>query len=250
MKKAHAELSASGSHRWLNCPGSIEATKDLPEETSKYAEEGTKAHALLERWIKHLIKSDREFPMPKGYPKDMVNAVGIAMKEVDRQWQRGENGQLEAETRVSLAFIEESMFGTTDWRIVEHFGVLRVYDYKHGAGVAVDVTEDKGHNTQLIYYALGTAHEFDYDFEAIEIGIVQPRAIHHAGPVRTARLTVPELKGYAELFKRGVERTKKKNAKRFAGPWCQFCRAKKTCEAFKKVSQSGAAMAFASIGEV
>ena len=44
----HAVLSPSASHRWLACPGSIEANRDKPYEENKYAIEGTTAHALLE----------------------------------------------------------------------------------------------------------------------------------------------------------------------------------------------------------
>jgi len=41
---AHAKLAPSAAHRWLNCPGSIRLTADIPETTSKYAEEGIAAH--------------------------------------------------------------------------------------------------------------------------------------------------------------------------------------------------------------
>ena len=45
---AHALLSPSSSHRWLKCPASVALSKDMPDETSEYAEEGTKAHRLAE----------------------------------------------------------------------------------------------------------------------------------------------------------------------------------------------------------
>lgn len=44
----HALLSASSAHRWLNCPGSVSLTKDMPDTVSEYAEEGRLAHALAE----------------------------------------------------------------------------------------------------------------------------------------------------------------------------------------------------------
>ena len=42
----HAILSASASHRWLNCPPSVRLTEDMPDVNSEFALEGTDAHEL------------------------------------------------------------------------------------------------------------------------------------------------------------------------------------------------------------
>ena len=39
----HALLGASSAARWIACTPSARATENLPGETSKYAEEGTRA---------------------------------------------------------------------------------------------------------------------------------------------------------------------------------------------------------------
>lgn len=44
----HALLSPSACHRWRACPASVVLTKDLPDESSDFAEEGTRAHRLAE----------------------------------------------------------------------------------------------------------------------------------------------------------------------------------------------------------
>ena len=44
----HATLSASSSHRWLNCPPSATLAKQFPSKTSEYAERGRTAHAIAE----------------------------------------------------------------------------------------------------------------------------------------------------------------------------------------------------------
>ena len=49
----HARLSASSSAKWLNCPGSIKAEEPYPNVTSKFAEEGTKAHELAESLLRN-----------------------------------------------------------------------------------------------------------------------------------------------------------------------------------------------------
>ena len=48
---AHAKLSASGAHRWMNCPGSVRAEEGLKDSSSPFAEEGTKAHDLMEQML-------------------------------------------------------------------------------------------------------------------------------------------------------------------------------------------------------
>ena len=49
MTKKHAKLSASGSSRWINCPGSIKAEESFPDKTSVFADEGSAAHELAEQ---------------------------------------------------------------------------------------------------------------------------------------------------------------------------------------------------------
>lgn len=46
--KAHAILSASSSHRWLNCPPSARLCETYEDKGSDYAAEGTDAHSLCE----------------------------------------------------------------------------------------------------------------------------------------------------------------------------------------------------------
>ena len=53
----HAKLSASGSKTWLYCAASPRISADLPDESSPFAEEGTRAH---ENAAAQLLKQ----PMP------------------------------------------------------------------------------------------------------------------------------------------------------------------------------------------
>lgn len=45
----HAILSASGSHRWLNCLPSARLELEFESQTSEAAREGTAAHGLQEK---------------------------------------------------------------------------------------------------------------------------------------------------------------------------------------------------------
>ena len=55
---AHALLSASASHRWLNCPPSAKLCADKEDKGSEYAKQGTDAHTLCES--KLLLKKSRQ----------------------------------------------------------------------------------------------------------------------------------------------------------------------------------------------
>lgn len=48
----HAVLSASGSHRWLNCLPSARLELEFENSESNAAAEGTAAHALCEHKLK------------------------------------------------------------------------------------------------------------------------------------------------------------------------------------------------------
>ena len=63
---SHAFLSASSSHRWLNCPPSAKLCEQFPDETSTYALEGTEAHELCAYLVESALgKTSTETPDPR-----------------------------------------------------------------------------------------------------------------------------------------------------------------------------------------
>jgi hypothetical protein len=248
---AHAKLSASGSEIWLNCPGSVALSeKAPPQKESPYAVEGTGAHSLLEAWLTHTRDKTGAFVFPKKVVCDdkgkkidvtpgMIQAVRVCIDDVKKS--RKLHHDLVIEKKVYLTCVDPSgnMHGTLDLGIVEDFGTLEITDYKHGSGVKVELFKESasGHrslNTQLVYYALAFAEEYGFNFKDVILKIVQPRCAQGT-PISQVKVPMKELLSYIDLFKKGVERTKRKDAKRFAGPWCRFCKAKPIC----KESQGG-----------
>jgi len=59
----HAALSASSSHRWMNCPPSVRLTEHIADNGSIYAAEGSEAHALCEYKLRQLLGMDAENPL-------------------------------------------------------------------------------------------------------------------------------------------------------------------------------------------
>jgi Protein of unknown function (DUF2800) len=229
--KAHAKLSASGSERWLNCPASVELCERAPKQReSEYATEGTTAHTVLETILKNHSggKPYSAAQMLKSkYPDEMVAHALQAYKEIEARLTPG--AILLSETRVDLTFVGPDMFGTADCSIVEEFGKLQVIDYKYGAGVAVDPEE----NTQLLYYALGIAHLYNYNFTEVVLTIIQPRAPHERGPVREWVISIEELLAWKQKFIDGVARVNDPLADYKAGDWCRWCPGAVMCPAIK-----------------
>ena len=61
---AHALLSASSSHRWLNCTRSARIAEKYEDRESDYAAEGTAAHLLCEYKLKNALGLEAEDPTP------------------------------------------------------------------------------------------------------------------------------------------------------------------------------------------
>ena len=84
----HATLSASSSHRWLNCPPSARLCENYEDKGSDYAAEGTDAHALCEFRLKQALGVPAENPIENlsWYNEEMEDcAAGYAAR---RAWPR------------------------------------------------------------------------------------------------------------------------------------------------------------------
>jgi len=222
----HAKLSASGSERWLQCPGSILLSEGLPDVESDAAKEGTIAHECLEFLLKnrkHSLSKLKIDLKEKDYSPEMLSYV-LDSREYILHRLKTEDTLL-CETKVDLTFIAPEMFGTIDAAIFSIGGKLTVFDFKYGKGKAVEVIN----NTQLIYYALALAHKYGYKFKTVELVILQPRALIKGRWARTYKMPTNELKKWIPVFKRGVEETLNPWAQLNDGPWCFFCKAKQKC---------------------
>lgn len=61
----HAFLSASASHRWINCPPSAKLCEGIKDESSHYAQEGTDCHELCAYLVEMALGRDVEDPTEK-----------------------------------------------------------------------------------------------------------------------------------------------------------------------------------------
>lgn len=223
-ERKHSKFSASGADRWFNCPGSVELSEGIVDKPSIWAEEGTKAHEVLEGLLSAIIngKPDKII-YPNGTLLGMLRHAENAANFI---WSLGVETKSEilSEARVFLDFINEEAFGTLDAAVVEHFGTLHVFDYKYGAGKAVSPDE----NLQMLFYAIALAHKYDWNFKRVRLWIIQPRIKGYDGPVFW-ELTIPELKKYADDFRKAIQNVIDNPDEYVEGSWCHWCKAKKIC---------------------
>lgn len=228
-ERKHSKFSASGAERWLNCPGSVKLSEGLPDKSSPWAEEGTRAHEVLERILTTVLTEDSEqaicnIKLDKSTPAEMVGHALQAAKNILKIKEKHPGSTLLVESKVHLDFIHPEMFGTFDAAIIDYFGTLHVYDYKYGAGVSVSPKE----NLQMIFYGLGLAHLHHWNFKRVRLWIIQPRIKGYDGPVYWD-LPTAMLKEYIEIFASGVAQVTVHPEKYNEGDWCQWCKAKNIC---------------------
>lgn len=223
--KKHAKYSASASHRWMHCPGSVELSEKAPKpKESEYAKEGTDAHTCVEMLLKNRGKelSTAEV-LRKKFGQQMVVHAEATVREIHKRVPPG--AELRSETKVDLKHLDSEMYGTADAVIIEDFGRLTVIDFKYGAGIPVDAEN----NSQMAFYALGVAHAHDYNFSEVAMVILQPRAPHEKGWIREWVVPMDELIMWGKKFQDAAAKAKDPLAGFCAGDWCRFCPAAVIC---------------------
>ncbi len=237
MQNAHAKYSPSASSRWLNCTGSIHLTQNIQQETSPYAIQGQAAHWLAEKCL-----TDNLDPYTfEGFTVtnvgnyqltlDDVNAVNNYVFFIREELKNaGENAQLTIEKKFDTSSISKYFFGTCDAILFSQNGDLKIYDYKHGAGVVVPVDN----NSQMLCYALLAieyAKSLGLKVNTIEIIIVQPRTSEDEYISRKF-LTVLEFVAFKNtLIKKikEIESTKNNPILTPGESQCRWCVAKPVC---------------------
>lgn len=225
----HALLSASSSHRWLNCPPSARLCESYEDKGSDYAAEGTDAHSLCEFKLKTALSMEAQDPTENlnYYSEEMEDCANdyaaYVLELVEAAKKSSSDPVILIEQRLDYSRFVESGFGTGDCVIVAD-GTLTIVDYKHGRGILVEADN----NPQMMLYALGALEIFDgiYDIETVCMTIYQPRR----SSVSTFTLSKEDLYQWAEdTLKPAAELAHVGNGDYQCGEWCQFCKAKHDC---------------------
>lgn len=226
---AHSVYSASSSKRWMKCPASIRMSKGVKSTTSDAAELGTAAHELGEFCLqtgcntydcigmvfnKHVVDA-----MMCDAVQLYVGHIRVICKK------NGVNPMLEE--RVVMSSVGSDVFGTSDCIIVIG-SLLIVLDYKHGFAT-VEVKD----NSQAIFYAVATLDTLELwdTVTIIDTTIIQPRADHVDGAIRTHSYNIADMIHWQDKFKKAVELARRKDNYTLASDSCYYCPARATCRA-------------------
>jgi len=232
---AHSVLSPSSAHRWMRCPGSINAESALPDTTSSYAAEGSVAHLLASDDLTGTPARERigEIITIDGFAFEVTEHMVAHVEDYcSLVRERAQGGQLLVEKRVDFSnFVGVAGSTGTSDAIILHPGTITVIDLKYGMGVKVDADN----NEQMQLYALGALHDYDLlgDFTSIVMLVHQPR-LNHVSEFCVGREQLLEFGDDARLA--AVAALEHSEPRLVPGEkQCRWCRAKSSCPALREV---------------
>src|SRR6185312_9025158 len=201
-QRAHARLAPSAAHRWLNCPGSVAASVGIPETNSRFADEGTAAHTLVEYCFRENLDADACLGLwidvetgticggtGRAIQGDNVYEVTEEMSEAAQMFldyvrPLCEGAEVEVEAKLDLRHIEGMDFGTGDFTAYSPGEKwLAIVDFKYGSGV---VRRFAGRG-----------------LTSVTLVVIQPRAPHPQGPIRFAYFSPLDLMDFEQDLREG-----------------------------------------------
>ena len=225
----HAILSASSSHRWLNCSPSARLEQEFEDRETEAAAEGTAAHALAEHKLRRALKMQSKKPVSQYDCEEMDTHtdayVQFVLETLAEAKVHCADPIVQIEQRLDFSCYVPDGFGTGDCLIIAD-DTLHIIDLKYGQGVLVEAER----NPQMMLYALGALRIYDslYDIQTVSMTIYQPRREN----ISTWSIPAEELKAWAE--NELVPKAKlayEGKGEYCAGPWCTFCKAAVRCRA-------------------
>ena len=257
-ERAHSLIGPSAAHRWIACPASVRESVGEENHSSSFAMEGTAAHEFVEHIVKtghsparyeggivnlnedkdrqgyRIATAQEGQPEPDDYSIWPINSEMIEAAVMYRDFlhERADKGSIiYLETRLDIRHVHPNMFGTGDALIFsparKH---LIVADFKYGRGLAVDVED----NEQCLTYGVGALKMFaGFDIRTVELAIIQPRAFHRQGPIRTQVLDVLHVEVFEHELRIHARRTDDPDAPYSAGEHCRFCPSAYRCQTLR-----------------
>lgn len=225
-ERGHSTWSASATERNWTCSGALAMTTLAgPEKESEHSAKGSAAHELAEKCLRskadaidflgtivktkhHEIEIDEE----------LANSAQMYVDYVRQTLSDSETGAvcpgdcalLAIEQNVSLSKLNPPFDagGTGDAVILSpSLGLVEVVDLKNGMGV-VNVNENKQLRTYGLGSLLAMRDEDAARFDMVKVTIVQPRAPHKDGRIRSETFHVADLIDWTHELMKAMHRSK------------------------------------------
>lgn len=208
--------SASGAHRWMNCPGSHTAEAACPaDEGDAYAAHGDRIHQALAGLPVTPPLSDEEADT---YERSFNQETHL----LDRYFPNASRA-IHREQRLWLfRQMKKASSAKLDFCAVGESTIL-IIEYKTLFGDQIE----SARNPQLRLQAVLAADEHaTVTHEKVVVAIVQPWKSGTPDVCEYSPADIGTARG--EVFA-ALDRVNQPDAPRIPGPWCKFCRAKLSC---------------------
>jgi len=229
MPSKHGFCSPSMAKQGLTCTPSVRLCEQFPDETSFFAEEGTRAHSLCEWKLVDLLGELHQQEKPLTDDEEMERCTDeyrdFIEEELNTARAKTPDAKLFIEQQFDLSEYIPECFGTSDAVIVSD-DTLEVIDFKYGKGVQVNALD----NPQLKLYALGSYLILGsiYDFSKVKTVIFQPRLNH----IDSEEMLLTDLLDWAENYVKPRGKLAYEGKGEFVvGEHCRFCKAGVHCRA-------------------
>jgi hypothetical protein len=237
----HAACSPSSAAMWLACPASVTKTKDMVRPSSKYAREGTAAHAVAEMTLKgdvflpdKVTVEGEQFIVSPG----MCRALNPYIHYVQGLMALPK-ANVFLEKRLVVPGTSHMVWGTLDCGV--HAGKdLYIADLKFGKG---HVVNPDGPQLKLYALALSSHIMEKRPRMRVTLTICQPRI--EGQVLRSYVTTLGDLGDWRndEVYP-AIMKIRSGDQTENAGPHCRWCVRKTECKAFASKHQDRAASAF------
>jgi hypothetical protein len=215
----HSELPPSSADKWFHCHAWLRTTRPLPRTSSPAAEEGTRAH----RYFEEHLRGERNLALIE--EPEMFDYLSSCADWVESQVEELQ-GALYVEERLDFGerFGYVGLTGTADVLVVSPDTIL-LGDLKYGAG-PVEVEE----NLQMLTYLVGAVHQYG-PRSRYQLAILQPRAAHPNGRIRTWALSHDRLEAFASELERAIAGNYGGGPAKVGGHCRKYCPALGCCPA-------------------
>jgi hypothetical protein len=219
----HSVLPPSSAARRVACPASRKLEALYPREQTEAAQEGEPAHEECAALLRARIEPGT---WVGGEGRGDISDIMYRHCEMYSHYVLGLMGssRLHIEERLEMPGIHPECWGTPDAWFVEN-ETLHMFDFKYGFG-PVEVYE----NWQMIEYAAGINERYT---KAV-FHIVQPRASHPDGPIRTWEVELKDLVEYWDMLMRTEWEAMQSNPVTKPSSQCVNCQARHACPALQK----------------